>query len=61
MATVTIDNKSYELDALSEQTRQLLQMVLLCEQKIQNQQNELAILQTARAAYLQTLQAQLPK
>lgn len=61
MATVMIDNKPYDLDTLPEQTRQLLQMVLMCEQKIQNLQNELAILQTARAAYLQTLQTQLPK
>lgn len=61
MAKITIDGKEYERDALSEEARNNLQNVQLCEQKMNDLKRDLAIAQTARNAYAQALKGQLPK
>jgi len=61
MAKITIDGKEYERDALSEDARNNLQNIQLCEQKMNDLKRDLAIAQTARNAYAQALKSQLPK
>lgn len=61
MPKITIDGKEYELDSLSEETKNQLISLQVCDQKIQNTQQELAILQTARIAYANALKELLAK
>ncbi|MGC9519763.1 MAG: DUF6447 family protein [Desulfuromonadaceae bacterium] len=58
--TVTIDGKDYALDTLSEKAKQDLASLNLVDQKISQNKQELAILQTARNAYARSLAEQLP-
>jgi len=58
--TVTIDDKEYALDALSDEVKANLTSVQLVDQKIAQAQQEIAILQTARNAYVASLKAALP-
>lgn len=60
MPIVKIDNLEYDLDTLSADARANLQMLQLTEQEIQRAQAQLAILQTARKAYLRGLKERLP-
>lgn len=57
--TVTIDNKEYALDSLSDEAKGQLVSIRICDQKIQQAQQELAILQTARNAYARALSNKL--
>jgi hypothetical protein len=61
MATITIDNKEYDLDAFSDDAKSQLQMLQLTEQEISRLNAQLAIVQTARMAYSNALLAALPK
>ena len=61
MATLTIDGKEYDTEQLSDAAKAQLTNVQLVDQKIAQLQQELAIMQTARNAYVQALQAELPK
>ena len=59
MATITIDGKEYDSDTLSEgATAQLLSLQAV-DRRIENLQEELAILQTARIAYGNALKTEL--
>ena len=58
---VTIDGKEYAAKDLSETAKQNLISMQLVDQKITQNQQELAILQTARNAYANVLKEQLPK
>lgn len=58
--TVTIDDKEYALDALSDEVKANLTSVQLVDQKIAQAQQEIAILQTARNAYVAALKEALP-
>ncbi len=60
MATVTIDGKEYSLDDLSDNAKGQLTALRMCDQKVQNLQREIAIIQTARATYAKGLAASLP-
>jgi len=60
MPTIKIDDIPYELDSLSEDARNNLNMLKLTEQEIQRLQLQLAIAQTARNAYANTLKQNLP-
>ena len=60
MATVNIDGKEYSLDDLSDNAKGQLNALRVCDQKIQNLQREIAIIQTARATYAKGLAASLP-
>jgi hypothetical protein len=61
MATVTIDSKEYDTEQLSDAAKAQVTNVQLVDQKIAQLQQELAIMQTARNAYANALQAELPK
>jgi len=57
---VTIDGKEYAAADLSETAKNNLISMRLVDQKIAENQQELAILQTARNAYANALKEQLP-
>ncbi|OQY16474.1 MAG: hypothetical protein B6I36_10215 [Desulfobacteraceae bacterium 4572_35.1] len=58
---VTIDGKEYAVEDFSETAKQNLISLQLVNQKIAQNQQELAILQTARNAYASVLKEQLPE
>ena len=61
MATnITIDGKEYDLDQFSEAAKSQLTNVRVTDQEIARLQQQLAIAQTARQAYAQALQGELP-
>jgi hypothetical protein len=57
---VTIDGKEYEFSDLSEKAKKDLISLRMVDQKIEQNKQELAILQTARNAYARSLSQQLP-
>ena len=59
MPSVTIDDKEYNLDDLSEGARSQLASLRVTDQKIAQLQTELAIVQTARIAYANALKNEL--
>ena len=61
MATVTIDNKEYNVDDLSEDAKQLLSSLQFAQSEIQKIQGTLALLQTAASAYSMQLKQKLPQ
>ena len=61
MANVTIDGKTYELEALSEEARAQLASLQFVDGKIRELQAQLAVFQTARQAYAEALKAALPE
>lgn len=58
---ITIDGKEYAASDLSDTVKENLLSMQLVDQKIIQNQQELAILQTARNAYANVLKEQLPK
>lgn len=60
MTTITVDNKTYELDLLNEEAKQQLSNLHSADQEIQRLQVQLAIVQTARNAYANALNMALP-
>lgn len=61
MTTLNIDGKEYDTEQLSEAARGQVVSIQLVDQKLAQLQQEAAILQTARNAYVQALQAELSK
>lgn len=61
MSKITIDGKEYELDKLSEETRNQIVSLQACDRKIESLQQDLAMIQTARNAYARSLAETLPK
>ncbi|AII88169.1 DUF6447 family protein [Planktomarina temperata] len=59
--TITINDKEYILDDLSDAAKAQLGSMQLTDQEIVRLQQQLAIAQTARNAYAQALNAELPK
>ena len=59
MPSVTIDDKEYNLEDLSEGARSQLASLRVTDQKIAQLQTELAIVQTARMAYANALKSEL--
>lgn len=59
MPIITLDDVSYDLDKLSPDARAQLEMFLATEQRIKELQRDLAIIQTARNAYLSAAKALL--
>ena len=59
--TITINNKEYNLDDLSDNAKAQLGSLQLTDQEIIRLQQQLAIAQTARNAYAQALNEELPK
>ena len=60
MNTINIDNKEFDVEALSENAKAQIISLRSCDQRMQALQQELAILQTARNAYSNALKADLP-
>ena len=61
MPYITIDDKEYDLDSLSNEAKSQLQMIQICDQELGRLNAQLAIAQTARAAYAKALQEALPE
>jgi hypothetical protein len=60
MATIKIDNKEYDLDTLSDECKAQLASIQFVEQELARLQAQAAVLQTAKASFLQALQKSLP-
>ena len=60
MPTITIDNKSYDLDSLSNDAKAQLNSIQFVDAELARLQAQAAALQTARNAYAKALQAALP-
>ena len=59
MAKITIDEKEYETDDMSDDAQAQLQSLQFVDGEITRNQMKAAVLQTARNAYAQALQAAL--
>jgi hypothetical protein len=60
MTSISIDNKSYDLDTLTEEAKAQLMSIQFVDQELARLQAQAAALQTARIAYSNALQAALP-
>jgi len=61
MANITIDNKDYDFDSLSEDAKSQLRMLQFVDSELARLQGQAAVLQTARIAYAKALGEALPK
>ena len=59
--TITINDKEYVVDDLSDAARAQLVSLQITDQEISRLQQQQKIAQTARNAYAQALNAELPK
>ena len=59
--TITINDKEYVIDDLSDAARAQLVSLQITDQEISRLQQQQKIAQTARNAYAQALNAELPK
>ena len=59
--TITIDGKEYNAADLSQEARTQIMQVKVTDDEIARIQQRLAIAQTARTAYANALQSELPK
>ena len=57
---ITIDNKEYELNSLSDEAKAQLASIQFVDSELARLQAKAATLQTARVSYLKALQAALP-
>lgn len=60
METVTIDDREYEIDQLSDAAKAQLTNLRVVDQEIARLQQQQSIAQTARNAYANALKAELP-
>lgn len=60
-SVITIDGNEYTLDDLNANARSQIVNLRVTDQEIARLQTQLAIAQTARAAYAQALKAELEK
>jgi Family of unknown function (DUF6447) len=60
MPIIKVDNKEYERDTLSDEAKKQLQMLQYVDSELSRLQAQSAVLQTARAAYVNALKAALP-
>jgi tetratricopeptide (TPR) repeat protein len=60
MSNIKIDNKEYDLGTLSDECKAQLASIQLLEQELTHLKAQAAVLQTAKAAYLQALKSSLP-
>lgn len=61
MTTITIDEKVYELEKLSDECKSQLGALRFVDAEIQRLQARLAAMQTARNAYAKAVGESLPK
>ena len=60
MPTIKIDNRSYDLDTLSDEARAQLTSLQFVDAELARLQAQAAVLQTARMAYAKALNEALP-
>jgi hypothetical protein len=60
ISMITIDNKNYKLNALSDDAKAQLQSLQFCDAELQRLSAQTAVLQTARMAYANALSLALP-
>ena len=60
MPTINIDNKEYDLDALSKDCKAQIESVQFCDQEIARLEAKIAVYKTAKVAYSQALKVALP-
>jgi len=60
MPTITIYNKHYDLDTLSDEAKAQLASLQFCDQELARLQAQAAAIQTARMAYAKALNEALP-
>lgn len=60
MPTIKIDDRDFDLDSLSPEAKQQLEMIVACENKLRELQRDTMITQTARNAYANALKSLLP-
>jgi hypothetical protein len=60
MTSINIDNKEYNLDALSNDCKAQIESVQFCDMEIARLQAKIAVYKTAKVAYSQALKAALP-
>lgn len=58
--TVTIGNKEYDIDNLSENARTQVTNLRIADQEINRLQMQMTLAKTARMAYAKALRAELP-
>ena len=61
MAKITIDGVEYDVDTFSAEAKAQLISIQVVDRKLADLNTEIAIVQTARAAYAKALAASLPK
>ena len=61
MTKITIDDKEYDLDTLSDEAKNQLVSLQYVDQELQQLNAQAAVLQTARLAYANALKEALPK
>ena len=59
--TITIDDQQYNVNELSDNAKAQIGNLRATDEQIQRLNQQLAIAQTARAAYARALEAELPK
>jgi len=59
MTTITIDNKEYEFESLSDKAKGQLTNLQFVDSELARLQAKASVLQTARMAYSKTLQEEL--
>ncbi len=60
MKQITIDNKQYDLDSLSDECKAQLASIKFVEQELVRLEAKAAVLQTAKSAYQQAIKKTLP-
>jgi DNA repair ATPase RecN len=60
MTTISINNKQYELESLSDEVKAQLDSIQFVDTELVRLQAKAAALQTARIAYSKALEAALP-
>ena len=61
MSTITIDEKEYEIEDMTDEQKSLVNAMNYCDAKIAETQNQLAALKTAKQAYVNDLGSRLKK
>lgn len=61
MATITINEKEYELESLSDETKARLGSLQFVDAELQRLNAQIAVFHTARRAYSEAISASLPK
>ena len=59
MATITIDDKEYNLDDLSNQAKEQLASIQFVQSEIKKLEGEMAVYKTALAAYTSALKSEI--